>query len=30
MATAVDKKLAPSFSAIPKTVNNDAAKRMSN
>ena len=30
VATAVDKKLAPSFSAIPKTVNDDAAKRMSN
>jgi hypothetical protein len=29
IATAVDKKLAPSFSAIPKTVNDDVAKRMS-
>ncbi len=30
VAVAVDKKLAPSFSAIPKTVNDDAARRMSN
>jgi hypothetical protein len=29
IATAVDKKLAPSFSVIPKTVNDDVAKRMS-
>jgi len=28
IAVAVDKKLAPSFSAIPKSVNDDTAKRM--
>jgi hypothetical protein len=30
VAVAVDKKLSPSFAAIPANVNNDAAKRMSN